>query len=206
MQGFTKKGGLPTYLRHWEETVDAMLEGIETDGKIFLMVDQNLVKAGNTLRRPGLHVDGYWHDGSMSLSGHNHPSGHYFDPPATPSKPVEKPPEKKPKAKPENLPWLPASNQTNYKHAGHQMAGMEKEAILLASNIFGCVAFTGNYEELPQDKGDCAHIDTSGLKRVEMAPNVVWAGHCLTMLHESVPVKRDCLRTVVRLNVQGWTP
>jgi hypothetical protein len=33
----------------------------------------------------------------------------------------------------------------------------------------------------------------------------VYAGN-VTMLHESIPVPFDCLRTLVRLNVPGWTP
>lgn len=60
MHEFTKCDGLPKHLSRWQPTVDAMLDGIDTDGPIYLMVDQKVVKAGVTHRRPGMHIDGYW--------------------------------------------------------------------------------------------------------------------------------------------------
>lgn len=60
MREFRKSSGLPADLSHWQPTVDAMLDGVDTDGPIYLMIDQGVVRAGTTQRRPGLHVDGYW--------------------------------------------------------------------------------------------------------------------------------------------------
>jgi len=60
MQGFTKAGGLPSNLARWQDTVDAMLSNVECAGPIYLMIDQSVVPAGITHRRPGLHVDGRW--------------------------------------------------------------------------------------------------------------------------------------------------
>lgn len=70
-----RKGSLPTDLGRWQPTVDAMLEGVDTDGPIYLMIDQSVVQAGACQRRPGVHIDGYWvpdlqaHGGGGSHTG-----------------------------------------------------------------------------------------------------------------------------------------
>lgn len=63
MQEFSKNG-LPLHLKHWDNTVISMLEGIPWK-RAWLMVDQQFVKKGEYHRRKGLHVDGYW-------DGHDH--------------------------------------------------------------------------------------------------------------------------------------
>lgn len=68
MVPFLKRFGLPNDLSHWQETVDDMLDGIETDEPIYFMADQAFVKAGRPHRRPGVHVDGYW---VPDLRGHS---------------------------------------------------------------------------------------------------------------------------------------
>jgi hypothetical protein len=69
---FKQRDGLPPHLRHWQPTVDAMLAGVRTEGPIYLMVDQSRVEAGQTQRRPGLHVDGNWIAATASHGGHRH--------------------------------------------------------------------------------------------------------------------------------------
>ena len=61
MKEFYKEKGLPSELSRWQNTVDSMLEGVETDGPIYLMIDQGVVKGGTSQRRGGLPVDGSWH-------------------------------------------------------------------------------------------------------------------------------------------------
>ena len=80
-----------------------------------------------------------------------------------------------------------------------------KEAIVLASNVLGSRAFVGRFNVMPKTGNDCASISANGLRRVDMLPDIVYVGN-VSMLHESIPVERDCLRTVVRLNVPGWSP
>lgn len=160
MRSFTKASGLPADLARWQPTVDAMLEGVDAPGPIFLMVDQGLVRARSTQRRGGLHVDGCWSAGSAPEVG-NHE--HIFR---------------------EGVP----------------------ETLLLASNVFGGRGYVGAFEGEPGAGGDCEHIGRDGLMPVDMEPGLVWAGCAMSMLHESVPVKRDALRTLVRLNVAGWAP
>lgn len=159
MRRFTKAAGLPPDLARWQPTVDAMLDGVNAPGSIFLMVDQSPVRAGMAQRRPGLHVDGYWNADSARHNG-----------------------------------------------GGHFLAGDGAEAILLASSVLGGCGYVGRFDGRPGDGGDCEHLGRDGLLRVDMEPGYTWAGHALHMLHESVPVRCDALRTLVRLNVAGWAP
>jgi len=73
MREFTKREGLPKELERWQDTVDAMLDGIETQSPIFLMIDQAEIKVGDYHRRGGVHVDGYW---NPTLYAHGHGGGH----------------------------------------------------------------------------------------------------------------------------------
>lgn len=86
---------------------------------------------------------------------------------------------------------------------GHVRSGTkEGQLLILASSAIGCAAYVGEFEENPADGGDCSHIRRSMLVKVEMEPNYSFSGNALTMLHESLKVQKDCLRTVVRLNVE----
>ena len=64
-----RKGSLPADLSRWKPTVDAMLDGVDTDGPIYLMIDQSVVQAGAAQRRPGVHIDGYWIPGLQAHGG-----------------------------------------------------------------------------------------------------------------------------------------
>lgn len=190
MRGFTKAGGLPPDLRRWQDTVDAMLDGVDANGPIFLMVDQARVKAASIHRRPGLHVDGYWQPALKAHGGGGggEHGGHHRAVPVPLGQNV------------------PDGDHLHRKHEQHFHSGHDAEGLILASNVLGCVAYAGLFDGQPGDGGDCAHIDVSALLRVDMEPGRVWAGHTLHMLHEAIPVRCDCLRTVVRLNVRGWYP
>lgn len=172
MRAFTKSAGLAPELRRWQPTIDAMLDGIDVDGPIYLMVDQAAVPAGDAHRRPGVHVDGYW---QASSQGHKH----NFEP-----EPADPPPAD--------------------RHVVERQYVAHAETILLATDLFGCVAHAGAYDGLPAEGGDCAHIDIAKMDRVELEPGRVWAGDAVEMLHESIAARRAGLRTVVRLNVPGW--
>lgn len=80
MLPFFQAEGLPAHLVRWQATIDQMLAGIVHHGKIFLMIDQSAVAAGNSQRRPGAHIDGYWVEANGShggTGGHSpRPPGH----------------------------------------------------------------------------------------------------------------------------------
>lgn len=186
MRPFKKKNGLPVDLKRWQKTIDQMLEGVDCTDNIYLMIDQAIVKASTFHRRPGLHIDGYWNEG---IDSHGHrmssachrggggPPGHY--PGVTGS-------------------W---DSRPSWKHADFK----QKEGLILASNVPACRAVVGEFEGEILDGGDASLIDTSHLTPILFEPNVAYAGN-VTMLHETLPVEKDCMRTLVRLNVQGWHP
>jgi hypothetical protein len=63
---------LPEDIKRWQSVVDLMLEGVDSNGPIFIMVDECAVKSGEMHRRGGLHIDGNWIEklGSHDSSGH----------------------------------------------------------------------------------------------------------------------------------------
>jgi hypothetical protein len=78
------------------------------------------------------------------------------------------------------------------------------QGIILASDVLGCVGYAGNYNSQIADGGS-VELKTDHLEQVQFTPGQVWAGNVF-MLHESIPVAQTGLRTIVRLNVEGWEP
>jgi len=102
--------------------------------------------------------------------------------------------------------WSPTA--AGHKIPGHKIPGhifqeplLGNQALILATNFFGSVAYEGEFAGCPGVGGDCSHIDLSSTVKVDLEPNYAWAGDTNTLLHESVPVPEDCFRTLVRLNV-----
>lgn len=210
MEPFFKKEGLPTSLKHWQKTVDAMLDGIDTDGPVYLMIDQSAVKAGNFQRRPGLHIDGYWNPGNAGHGGHRTMSGHGTHRSIVTSHypaPFRHGPTRAPAHRPLPTPRVPRRHESGAFGSlpWEQASFSDPEAIILATNIQASRGFTGTYSGPIGDMGDCNHVDTSEMKEIQINCGRVYAGN-VTMLHETLQVQEDSLRTLVRLNVPGWTP
>lgn len=103
--------------------------------------------------------------------------------------------------------WNPALYAHGHGGGRHVIGeAYEPEALILATDTMASYAYVGEYEDAPGSGGDCSHIDVSGMLRADIDPGKVWAGHTLTFLHEAVPVKKNCNRTLVRLNIPGWVP
>lgn len=183
MREFTKQDGLPTDLSRWQPTVDAMLDGIDAPGPIYIMIDQAEVRAGGNHRRPGVHIDGWWNSG-LSAHGHPHPGHHH------------RPPE----------PYTPPHHIHAARH-GHIVREQYKpEALILATDVMSSYAYIGEWSGVSGEGGDCSHVDTSGMLRAAIEPGRVWAGDTMKFLHEAVPLMCGGRRTLVRLNVPGWVP
>ncbi len=201
MLPFRKADGLPPHLSRWQPTVDAMLEGVDVAGPIYLMIDQSNVAPGAAHRRPGVHIDGYW---VPALSAHDATGGHGSGPPAQGG---------------HSSSCRHGSVPTSGGHGSHGSHGGSRsmsggtwhpgatydqaEGIILASDVQGCRAYAGSFNGVPASGGDCAHVDLSGLEVVDCRPHRVYAGN-VTMLHESLPIESGALRSLVRLNVPGW--
>lgn len=178
-------------LGRWNPTIDAMLDGVDTDGPIYLMIDQSEVCAETTHRRPGLHIDGYWDPGSRGHQGHTM-SAHRSQPlPRTPRH--------------HQVP-LHRSHHEPGRHRGWDNATFDApEAIILASDVSAARGLIGEFNGPLGEGGDASLVDTRGLIELPMLANRVYAGN-VSCLHESLPVPVACRRTLVRLNVPGWSP
>ena len=176
MLPFTKREGLPIHLSRWQLTVDAMLQGVDVDGPIYLMIDQGIVKAGATHRRGGAHIDGNWNPG-INAHGGGGGGGHGLRP-------------------------RPGTNRANGGGSWHP-DNFAPEALILASDLTASCAYVGEIDGEPLEGGDCSHLDLSTAMRVPIIAGKAYAGN-VTMVHESLPVERDSLRTLVRLNVPGF--
>lgn len=191
MREFRLETGLPENLKRWQSTVNQMLVGVDTDGPIYLMIDQGHVKANTSHRRPGAHVDGYWladtgrHGGSgHSMSAHGG-SGHGSQP-----RPSHK-----------GAPKHGASASEGWANCDFSMP----EATILASDVSASRAFIGEFYGAPGEGGDCSLLDLSQLSEVRLQAGIAYAGN-VTMVHESLPIAYDTVRTLVRLSVPGWEP
>lgn len=200
MLPFTKAAGLPFDLARWQPTVDAMLDGVDVAGPIYLMIDQGMVRAGVTHRRPGVHIDGYWRPG-VQAHGQLPPGnpGHGHRPPEPGRGHIFAGSHGTHVAGARPGSW--DNGKTPWSHRGQM-----REAIILASSVQGGAAWVGQYDGEPGEGGDFSHLDLSSMRKVPMAAGHAWAGDTMTMLHASVPLPRDTQRTLVRLNVPGWLP
>lgn len=177
MEKFTKQSGLPKKLKHYQTTVDQMLDGIDTDDDIYLMVDSSIVQANTLHRRGGKHIDGYWCDSDGHRgTGHRSISCH------SPFPPTHKP----------SLFYDDWSNAT----LDHP------ESLLLASNYEACKGWVGNYSGIILDGGDCSNINTDAMEEIYLQANTVYKAN-VGFIHESIPVNKTVKRTLIRLNLKN---
>lgn len=181
MREFTKEKGLPQDLKRWQPTVDAMLDGVDTDGPIFIMIDQKIVEPNTTHRRPGMHLDGYWNAAKQRHGGVPRP-GHITDLQAAQTMGYWDRPWNAPK--PGEISLCP-------------------EALILASDVIGCRALLGEWEGEIGEGGDVSHLDLSHMEEFVMQANMAYAGN-VSMLHESIPLPVETKRSLVRLSVPGF--
>lgn len=191
MREFIPTLGLPKDLERWQETVDAMLVGVNAPGSVYLMIDQGDVKAGTCHRRPGLHVDGYW-----SVAQNDHGQRRHT---VVPDRPIQKPTVPV-HIHPSSIP------DTHQFPTRHSFGAWEKEALILASTVDGCEVFSGEWGGNVRAGGDCDHITRNNLKSEVMRLGVAWLGETGSMLHSAMVLSENVRRTVVRLNVPGWYP
>lgn len=195
MVPFMQKEGLPREISRWQHTVDAMLDGIQTEQPIYLMVDQGIVAAGEPHRRPGVHIDGYWCPEIRAHGGGGHA----------------------PRRAPGHGPGRGGHRPLPRHHAGGIISApgrwdapptwqtstfSEDEAIILASTVSAARAYRGEFEGAIGEGGDCREISLDNLELIDMQAFNVYAGN-VTMLHESLPVSVTTPRTLVRLNLPG---
>jgi len=91
-----------------------------------------------------------------------------------------------------------------HKHIGRDYFQYAPETIVLAADVLGAMAYAGEFDAEIGPGGE-VETDVSRMDFVPLTPGVAWAGN-VTMLHESVPVEKTALRTLVRINAPGYAP
>lgn len=193
---------VPKELNRFKSTIAKMLSDSETKfgSKCFVMVDESYVESGNYHRRPGLHVDGYWHDGLSCHGG----GGRRSIPGHAPSQPGHRsiPVRHSHYPAPGHVPSYPGHGPSQ---PGHASSGNSKETLLLASNYSACRAYSGYYNRDFQTNwkgGDCSNLGVNSLDKIRLDSNFTYKLDVMS-LHESLPVRESVKRTVVRINVQS---
>lgn len=173
----------------WQAFVDVMLAGIYTEDTIYLMVDQDFIKAGTPHRRPGIHIDGYWHPGDTVHQSHmpNRSGMHREYPPGHGPLPARHAP----------VPTH-ASGGADWNNPDFS----EDEAIILMTNVSAARGYAGEWDGFIGHGGDCSKVDVTLLDPIDFEANRAYHGN-VSMLHQSLPVEVDCERTVIRLNCPG---
>ncbi len=209
---FRKADGLPDGMNRWQATVDAMMDGIDTDRDCYLMIDQSPIKAGASHRRGGVHIEGYWHP-DLRCHGGGGGGRHSGGPPGfdwgdllerlrreRERERQAPPPDRQPvRVEPSPPPkQLPPADWTNCDF-------VLPEGTLLAADVSACRCYIGEWDGPIGSGGDCSAVSLSGLDWLDCESHRCYAGN-VTMLHESLPVRFDGVRSLVRITVPGWTP
>ena len=205
MVPFTKRGGLPPKLQHWAPLVSQMLLNVDVNDstEMFVMIDQREVPAGQSHRRGGVHIDGYW---SPSLHCHGGGGGgrHKGSLPSPEEFPERSVPSREQRVLAPKVPKTPPApaNELDLWLQGDGFLAAP-EALLLASDVTGARAHLGEWEGVVGRGGDCSAVDLRHLQAVDLNGGFVYAGN-VACLHESLALSVLTCRSLVRINVPGW--
>lgn len=179
---------LPTELSRWDPVVGAMVRAIRDlgyteDGDAYLMIDQTVADDQGMTRRPGWHIDGYWDPGLMAHSPRHLP------------RPSHVP-------RPTHRPRHGSGSVGDWSTAEFK----EPEGIVLWSDVGALGAWMGEFEG-PIGEGGSIPDDTSlgGGHSLLQRDGQIICGN-VTMMHMTIPIEPGARRTIVRLNVPGWSP
>lgn len=119
--------GLP---EQFKATAAAMLKGIKEVGTAFFTIEGKQLKAGQTLRRPGAHIDGNYEPHRMSFGDDS------------------------------NGGWKTGGEGSPVGHPTHtRQFCTVSGGIILASNFPASQGWVGEYEGVAERGGDCTHIE-----------------------------------------------
>jgi hypothetical protein len=150
---------------------------------VYLTVDQKVVEAGKTHRRPGLHVDGYPH--TIADQTYGNAERGYDGRPGI---------------------WAGHAHGGTWGGGGGWGGGSKNlywhdgTGLLTVSSVEGCRAWNQNFPGEPKVEGDCEHLREHCKEAVVLEANSLYwmSPGCV---HESMPVAADIQRTFVRLSL-----
>lgn len=97
--------------------------------------------------------------------------------------------------------WLTGENGrmlSEEKHRDQYCANTG--GMLIVSSHEACKGWNGRIAGIPAQGGDCSRLDLSEMEEFMLSPNVVYWGNS-TFVHESLPVKQDVYRQLVRITL-----
>ena len=186
---FGVRASLPAMLDEWGDLITSLTAPYtEECGKVgYVSIDQKLLRPGETLRRPGKHMDG------SPIVADAHPGSPRPGPPWAPG------------TMPEITAWAPSGPPTWASHRG---------GMIMASSTYGCDTWVGEFTGVPGIDGECDHLaeQCTEEKRVPLSAKVAyWANG--TCVHESLPMLVQTERQWIRISFpsdgawyDGYTP
>lgn len=72
--------------------------------------------------------------------------------------------------------------------------------MLIASSYSACQGWLGDFDEEPNQGGDCSHIDLSKMDNFILQKNTLYLGNS-TFIHESLPVNKNIYRQLIRITL-----
>lgn len=127
-----------------------------TSGTAYLTVDEKLMKAGETQRKPRPHVDGCF---IPSMRGWGHGGG-----------------------------------GGGWNHSCNIIPG--RMAVIVASTVAACMAWTGQFDATPKPDGDLSHVELGAGTLLDANMGYLLSPDCI---HESLPMTHDTERTFIRI-------
>lgn len=155
------------------EVVERMIRVLpyRSDRRAFLTVDGRIIKAGQTHRRPGPHIDGNYIPGVTDWGGGGWKVGD------------------------DGRTLTPEAHAASYD----KLTG----GVIMLADQLGCRGWVGNFPGKAGIGGDCSHIELGTGFLLE--PNSIYYGNN-QFIHESIPVKKDMHRTLIRINLDQDYP
>lgn len=124
-------------------------------GQAFLTVDEKVIEAGRSQRRPGPHVDGCF--------------------------------------MPEEMRWGHPGGAWNH-YCNH--VPVSRMPVIVAADVVGCRAWTGNFEAQPCDDGDLSHFALGEGTLLHANQGYILSPDCV---HESLVFDEPTRRTFIRI-------
>lgn len=180
---------IPDSLAAWREALGQLCRmGPAKKGVAYLTIDEALVRAGETHRRPGLHVDGIGPRLAAGSWGGGGWAGGDPSPDPKPEKPTEKP-KKGGRTVRTSAPWR------------------ERRGMIVAASHVGCRGWHQAFVGFPGSNGDCAHLAAQRESAKEVVMRANQAYWCAPLaVHESLPVPVDVRRQFVRISMPNDCP
>ena len=102
--------------------------------------------------------------------------------------------------------WLTGENGRMLPRDKHLEQYCSKTGgMLIVSSYPACIGWNGSYNDEPAQGGNCNHIDVSKMDSTMLQANKIYWGNS-TFIHESLPLKENVKRTIVRITLPADSP